>query len=314
MSTNDEGKSFFAQYIDGGQQRPPEPEHDPPELPDGESEPEPNSPEPIKSKAEAKPEGASVAKFPRNKFIAYEVDAKVLRSPGALTLFPGLYRVIPEWESTDSTIEQCIYKIAPSPAVIIAQKGRVPYAIGGVLKEAELTEAGCKQLGVKRGSVGRQRSGAHIASLGPLFILDDDRDVFARESKLKALGWFAVIYSSWSYMFPKGDAGPEPRGRLILLLNRTASPDEHPLLWDAINHVLGGGFDEAGQPAAQCYGIHARRSEDAPYRREILAGGALDADALIELGRSLQPQHPERETSTGAYQHRGWPTRLSASN
>ena len=26
MATNDDGKSFFARYIDGGQQRPPEPE------------------------------------------------------------------------------------------------------------------------------------------------------------------------------------------------------------------------------------------------------------------------------------------------
>jgi hypothetical protein len=82
---------------------------------------------------------------------------------------------------------------------------------------------------------------------------------------------------------------------------------DYRLIWNAIDELLGGGFDWRGQSPAQCYGIHARRSEDAPSRREFVAGGVIDADALIELGRSLQPlppQHPSAASKT-THKHRG---------
>jgi hypothetical protein len=184
----------------------------------------------------------------------------------------------------------------------------VPYAIAGVLKEAEtINKLRAERIAAGLPTIGKQRSSGHIASLGPLLILDDDGDVFARIPKLRARGWFAMVYSSWSYMFEKTNAGPEPRGRVVLLLNRAITPGEYLLAWDAINEVLGGGFDESGQSTAQCYGIHARRSEDAPYRREFVAGGVIDADALIGFGRSLQPEKPQYEpaASKGTHKHRG---------
>ena len=110
-----------------------------------------------------------------------------------------------------------------------------------------------------------------------------DGDVFDREAQLKALGIAAVIYSSHSYGF--GKMG----GRVGVCLNRSYAPDEHKPLWYGISHLLGGGFDEAGQTACQCYGIHARRSANAQHKRVMLPGAALNVDALVALGRRLMP-------------------------
>jgi hypothetical protein len=105
--------------------------------------------------------------------------------------------------------------------------------------------------------------------------------VFDREAKLKALGLAAFIYSSHSYGF--GKMG----GRVGVCLNRPYKPDEHKPLWHGVSHLLGGGFDEAGQTLSQCYGKHARRSTDAPHKRVVIEGAALNADALVALGRHL---------------------------
>jgi hypothetical protein len=107
---------------------------------------------------------------------------------------------------------------------------------------------------------------------------------------LQALGAAAGVYSSFSYGFSKAE-GAEPTwgGRIVLFLNRTITTDEYGPIWDAVNHLLGGGFDEHGRSPALCYGRHARRSAEAPYRRAVLDGAALDAGALLALGRSLRP-------------------------
>ena len=107
---------------------------------------------------------------------------------------------------------------------------------------------------------------------------------------LRALGAAAVIYSSYSFGFVKeGATEPSRGGRVVLFLNRAVSVLEYGPIWDAINHLLGGGFDEHGRSSALCYGRHARRSDQAPFRRLIIDGAALDADALLELGRSRRP-------------------------
>ena len=74
-----------------------------------------------------------------------------------------------------------------------------------------------------------------------------------------------------------------------MLLNREVSPSEYGLIWDATNHLLGGGFDEHGRSSALCYGRHARRSDQAPFQRLVIDGAALDAEGLLELGKSLRP-------------------------
>jgi hypothetical protein len=33
---------------------------------------------------------------------------------------------------------------------------------------------------------------------------------------------------------------------------------ERPMIWDALNHLLGGGFDERGRSPTTHYAIHAR--------------------------------------------------------
>jgi hypothetical protein len=45
--------------------------------------------------------------------------------------------------------------------------------------------------------------------------------------------------------------------------------------------------------------VTPRRSNEASYRREIIKGAALDADTLIELGRSLRPEHSGPTQKTG---------------
>jgi hypothetical protein len=114
--------------------------------------------------------------------------------------------------------------------------------------------------------------------------MDDDvidGDVFNREARLRELGIAAVIYSSHSYGF--GKMG----GRVCVCLNRSYRPDEHKVIWHAISHLLGGGFDKAGRSPG--YGMHARRSHDAPHNRVVLDGVALNADALVALGRQMMP-------------------------
>ncbi len=157
--------------------------------------------------------------------------------------------------------------------------------IAGTLKEAELINKKLREERLKNGqsTVGKQRSSAHIGTLGPALLLDDDGVVFDREAALRALGAAAVIYSSHSYSFGKWG------GRVVLFLSRPITAAEYPTLWDGINKLLGGGFDKAGRSCSQCYGQHARRSDQAPHRRLIIEGAALNADALIELGQSLKP-------------------------
>src|SRR5439155_22310639 len=105
----------------------------------------------------------------------------------------------------------------------------------------------------------------------------------------------AIIYSSYSFGFLKGEDAIEPSrgGRVALALNRSVTTAEYPFVWDAVNHLAGGGFDEHGRSPALCYGRHARRHDQAPYKRLVIDGAALDADALIELGRSLRPERSE---------------------
>ena len=178
--------------------------------------------------------------------------------------------------------------VAPTPAPVVQEKKDVPYVIAGTLRGAPLSKAAQAELhrAGKDAEIGKARSNKHIASLGPAFLLDDDvvdGDVFDREAKLKALGLAAVIYSSHSYGF--GKMG----GRVVVCLNRPYTPDEHKSIWCGISHLLGGGFDAAGERPSQCYGMHARRSNDAPHKRVVLDGAALNVDALVALGRSLVP-------------------------
>jgi hypothetical protein len=228
---------------------------------------------------------------PTAKYLDTSLDLGSLRIPFAR--FPGIKRVVPEQETICLGWSEFVQEIAAEPAPVIERKDQVPYYIAGTLKEAELINSKLREQRLKEGlsTVGKQRSGAHIATLGPAILMDDDGDVFARESALRAFGSAAVIYSSYSFGFLKGDATDLSRGgRVVLFLNRPISPSEYGPIWDAINHLLGGGFDEHGRSAALCYGRHARRSEQASYRRLTIDGAALDADALLQLGRSLKPE------------------------
>jgi hypothetical protein len=207
--------------------------------------------------------------------------------------FPGVKNVLPDCEGSVVGYQAFVREIAPDPAPVVISKDAVPYFIAGTLKDAELKNKRLREarLAARQSTIGRQRSSAHIATLGPAILFDDDGDVFARLPALRALGAASVIYSSYSFGFPKGDqAEPRRGGRVGLFLNRSVTPAEYPWVWDAINHLFGGGFDEHGRSPALCYGRHARRSAVAPYNRLVLEGAALDADALLDLGRSLRPE------------------------
>jgi hypothetical protein len=237
---------------------------------------------------------AAPERLPAEQYLDPNVDPERLTFP--LTRFPGLKRVEPDLEAVCDGWSEFIAEVAPDPAPVIERKEQVPYYIGGTLKEAELINARLREQRLKKGqtTIGKQRSSAHIRALGPALFLDDDGEVFAREPTLRALGAGAVIYTSYSYGFPKGDATEPARGgRVILFLNRGVTPSEYGPIWDAINHLLGGKFDEHGRSPALCYGRHARRSDQAPCQRLIIEGAALDANALIELGRSLKPEHDQ---------------------
>ena len=234
---------------------------------------------------------AATEPSPTTQYLDQSLDIEAISIP--IARFPGLRGVVPEQETVCVGWTALLQEIAPDPAPVVARKDRVPYYIAGRLKEAELKNRKLRELRLKKGqsTVGKQRSGAHIDTLGPALLLDDDGDVFAREVALRALGAAAVIYSSFSFGFVKeGATEPSRGGRVILLLNRAVSGWEYGPIWDAANHLLGGGFDEHGRSSALCYGRHARRSDQAPFQRLVIHGSALDADALLELGKSLRPE------------------------
>ena len=230
------------------------------------------------------------------QYLDRSVDPEALSIP--LIVFPKLNRVIPQRESNYAGWSAFISAVAPTPAPVVVEKKDVPYVIGGTLQEAPLSEAARKELRRigKDAETGKARSNKHILSLGPGLLLDDDGDVLAREAVLRALGCAACIYTSHSYgTIKKGAVEASKGGRVLLCLNREYSPDEHQLLWDGINHLLGGGFDKAGRTLSQCYGMHARRSTDAPSRRIVIDGAALNVDVLVALGR--QPTAGEKRSS-----------------
>jgi hypothetical protein len=238
---------------------------------------------------------------PNAQYLDPEVDLETLPIP--ITRFPGTKMVVPDREVTCSGWSAFVEEVAPDPAPVIEIKDRVPYYVGGTLKEAELINKKLREERLRKGqsTIGKQRSSGHIETLGPALFLDDDGDVFAREPALRALGAAAVIYTSHSYGFPIGNATQPARGgRIVLFLNRPVTPSEYGAIWDGINHLLGGGFDKHGRSSALCYGRHARRNDQAPYRRLIIDGVALNADTLIELGRSLRPEHPKAAPSQKA--------------
>jgi Primase C terminal 2 (PriCT-2) len=229
---------------------------------------------------------------PEAQYLDPSIDLENLPIP--FTRFPGIRRVLPDREGVSAGWSAFVEEVAPDPAPVIERKDRVSYYIAGTLKEAELINKKLREKRLSKGqsTIGKQRSSAHVETLGPALFLDDDGDVFAREGSLRALRAAAVVFSSHSFGFKKDNATqPSSGGHVVLVLNRTVTPDEYASLWDAVNHLLGGGFDEHGRSAYLCYGRHARRSNEAPFRRTIIDGAALDADALIELGRSLRPEH-----------------------
>jgi predicted P-loop ATPase len=232
------------------------------------------------------------------EYLDRSVDLEAFSIP--LAVFPTQYRVLPQELVCDGWSE-FIADIAPADAPIIKEKGDVPYVITGTLKEAPLSPAAEGELrGVSKESVieerkagaapqiGKARDNDHLNLLGPPVLMDDDvtagnGDVFDREAKLKELGIAGLIYSSHSYGF--GKMG----GRVAVCLNRTYTPDEHKPLWHGLNHLLGGRFDAQGDQPSRCYGAHVRRSEEAKSNRIVVPGAALNADALIALGRTLVP-------------------------
>lgn len=224
------------------------------------------------------------------QYLDQSVDIEALAIP--IVRFPGLMGVVPEHETILVGWTSLLQEISPEPAPVVERKDQVRYYIAGTLKEAELKNQKLRERRLQKGqsTVGKQRSGAHIDTLGPALLLDDDGDVFTREVVMRALGAAAVIYSSYSFGFVKEGATELSRGgRVALFLNRTISVLEYGPIWDAINHLLGGGFDEHGRSPALCYGRHARRSDQAPFQRLVIDGAALDADALLELGKTLRP-------------------------
>jgi hypothetical protein len=93
-----------------------------------------------------------------------------------------------------------------------------------------------------------------MANLGPGLFLKDDDDVFAREPRIRKLGCAAIIYSTWDYGFSKeGETEPSWGGIIVLTLNRRWSPEEHPQIWSAANHLLGGSFDKCGRSPTTPY-------------------------------------------------------------
>jgi hypothetical protein len=228
------------------------------------------------------------------------VDLETLPIP--LVRFPGFKQTTPDKEMVCRGWQELIVEVAPeltgtAPDQMIYRKENVPYFIAGTLIEAELIGKTLEQaLKEGRHTFGKQRSSKHVAALGPAFFFDDDGDVFARETRLRALRVAAIIYSSHSYgLVKEGKTEPSRGGRVVVVVNRAVTPAEYVIVWDALNYLFGGGFDEHGRSPWQCYGKHVRRSVDAHPKRVIIDGAAFDADALIALGRSLHPPRSERE-------------------
>src|SRR5262245_18334585 len=117
----------------------------------------------------------NVIRFPSNKYLLPNIDLKTLPIP--LIKFPALKHTRPEREWTCVGIVEFAAEVAPDPTPMIWYKKSVPYYIAGALKTAELVGQ-TREQALREGqpSFGKQRSNAHIASLGPAFFLDHDGD------------------------------------------------------------------------------------------------------------------------------------------
>src|SRR5262249_41436053 len=120
----------------------------------------------------------NVIPFPSNKYLLPNIDLKTLPIP--LVKFPALKHTRPEQEWTCVGVVEFATEVSPEPTPMIWYKKSVPYYIAGTLKTAELVGQ-TREQALREGqpSFGKQRSNAHIASLGPAFFLDHDGDVFA---------------------------------------------------------------------------------------------------------------------------------------
>jgi hypothetical protein len=190
-------------------------------APDRAHETGPNE-QPLKSDPEARRTAVAVRyptaqeASPAARYLAEGVDLETLPIPFAR--FPGIKMVVPDREDACAGWSAFAEEIAPNLPPVVERKDQVPYYIAGKLKNAELKNAKLRGEQIRKGlsTVGKQRSSAHIDMLGPAVFLDDDGDVFSRVPSLKALGATAVVYSSHSYGFVKGDTSEPARGGGLL--------------------------------------------------------------------------------------------------
>jgi hypothetical protein len=264
--------------------------------------------DPAKPKPAAPSAPATVHHFPATMeaYLDRTVDISTLLIP--LTRLPGKLRTRPDQEFICKGFAAFVAEIAPVPAPVIApvpapviaDKDHVPYYMALTLKAAEfINKTREKALARGESPIGKQRSSSHVDFIGPGILIDGDDDPFTLIPKLKASGFAFAIYSSYSHEQSKGDHGPKPRGRLAMAGNRRMTAAEWPWFWDGLNDLFDDKFDPAGRSAALCYGRHARRSADAPCRREIwFDGAAVNVDTVIAHGRSLRPHYDETRSKS----------------
>lgn len=169
---------------------------------------------------------------------------------------------------------------------------------------------------------GDRRGLANVESVSAL-VLDVDTGDHALTHLSNVFGIVAgFIHSSWTHAHRK-DGTPDVRvrkWRVVFLLSRPMSIEEHGRLWDAAeSRARRGGIalDRATRDASRFWFIPGRRAVDAPYEWCELPGEPLDVDHQLSIYRPvdkpieipIKPASTISEHPAAEALGRAWPAR-----
>ena len=221
---------------------------------------------------------------------------------GCLTAFSSFYDVFPKSAIASGSWVEIKEYLAGSVA-IGSDKDLLPFVVPCLLKEAPFTPKSLpKALASGMGSVGKQRSSAHMTAANWLVMDIDGMDKSSFDTKvhaLKSTGCAFCVYSTHSH--GRADK-PGVRARLVLPIDRQLEAAEYELAWLGMDMLIFSGdvskADASGRHLWQQQGVWATAEErkDIAFT-ESQDGSVWSANALVAKGpvkqaRNVAPHQP----------------------
>ena len=223
---------------------------------------------------------------------------------GSITTFNGFTGTRPEQELNDVSWSGVTNLICPDTPAIIADKKQGQYFVPCKLKDAPLvgnTLEAAKNTGLP--TTGKMRSKSHVTE-SQILVVDVDglseADFNAGLTKMLGDGITFVAYTTHSH---GREDKPGMRARLVIPLDREITIEEYDLAWHGADHKYWGG--KAGQADASGANLYQQQGTWAcdPSRAKLARKwqhnhGVISADALISIGKAMQPPLTKSLTPT----------------